>query len=43
MESESNGGEVRLSALVQFIFVQTNGFKFVKLLAEQFQQVEMIE
>ena len=32
-----------MSALVQFFFVQTNGFKFITELAKEFQQVEVIE
>ena len=38
-----NNGEVRLSALLQYLFVQMNGFKFISLLAREFAQVELIE
>ena len=38
-----NNGEVRLSALLQYLFVQMNGFKFISLLAREFSQVELIE
>lgn len=35
-EADVNQGEVRMSALVQFFFVQTNGFKFITELAKEF-------
>lgn len=38
-----NNGEVRLSALLQYLFVQMNGFTFIALLAREFAQVELIE
>lgn len=43
MESEANEGQVRFSALLQFLFVQSNGFKFITLLAKEFPQVELLE
>ena len=43
MESEVNAGEVRMQALVQFIYTQTYGFMFIKSLAEIFEQVELLE
>ena len=32
-----------MSALVQFLFVQSNGFKFIASLAREFAQVELLE
>ena len=32
-----------MSALVQYLFVQQNGFKFITSLAKQFAQVELLE
>lgn len=43
MEAELNKGTVRLSALVQFCFVQNNGFKFITDLCKIFPQVEVLE
>ena len=43
MEADLNNGSVRLSALVQFCFVQNNGFKFITDLAKVFPQVELLE
>jgi len=32
-----------MSALVQFCFTQTNGFKFIEALCRMFEQVELLE
>ena len=43
VEAELNEGEVRTSALMQFIYTQSNGFQFIKTLARFFDQVELLE
>lgn len=43
IEAELNEGEVRTSALMQFIYTQSNGFQFIKTLARFFDQVELLE
>lgn len=43
LEATLNQGDVRMYALVNYLFVQANGFKFITHLAKTFEQVEMLE
>jgi len=43
IEAGLNNGLVRMSALVQFCFTQSNGFRFIHSICRQFEQVELLE
>lgn len=43
IEAGNNEGTVRLQALVNYLFTQMNGFKFIADLAGMFEQVELLE
>lgn len=43
VEADLNQGSVRFSALLQYLYVQKNGFRFIALLAREFAQVELLE
>lgn len=43
MEANANEGTVRLQALLNFVFTQTNGFKFIQEFASMFETVELLE
>ena len=42
-EAGVNNGQVRMSALVQFCIVQSNGFNFIQNLCQIFENVELLE
>ena len=43
IEAGVNNGAVRLSALVQFLFAQQGGFRFIAFMAGRFEFVELLE
>ena len=43
IEASLNDGEVRMSSLVYFCYVQTQGMNFIKELAKSFSQVDLLE
>lgn len=43
IESGLNQGYVRMSALVQFCYTQTNGFRFITELCKMFKEVDLLE
>jgi len=43
IEANLNQGQVRMYALVQFCFVQSNGFKFITALCKMFNEAELLE
>ena len=42
-EAQQADGKVRLANFVTFIFTMQNGIKVTKLLAKEFDQIELIE
>ena len=42
-EADNNSGSVKMASLIKYLDVQMNGFKFLDLLAREFDQVELLE